>query len=73
MSEQIQADRLASAYIKMRDKKAELAKELEEKVAAIEEQMLMVEDELKKLFDEKGLESIRTSYGTVFQIGRAHV
>jgi hypothetical protein len=61
------ADKLTLAYIKMRDKRSELLKAYEAEDAKIEEQMFMVEAELKKLFDEKGLESIRTAHGTVFR------
>lgn len=61
------ADKLTLAYIKMRDKRSEILKAYEAEDAKIAEQMQMVEDELKKLFDEKGLESIRTAYGTVFR------
>lgn len=61
------ADKLTLAYIKMRDKRAELLKEYEAQDAKISEQMTMVEDELRKLFDEVGLESIRTTYGTVYR------
>lgn len=61
------ADRLTLAYIKMRDKRAELLKEYEAQDAKIGEQMMMVEDELRNLFDEVGLESIRTTYGTVYR------
>ena len=61
------ADKLTLAYIKMRDKRAELLKEYEAEDAKIGEQMQMVEDELRNLFDEVGLESIRTTYGTVYR------
>lgn len=61
------ADKLTLAYIKMRDKRSELLKEYEAQDAKIGEQMMMVEDELRKLFDEVGLESIRTSHGTVYR------
>lgn len=61
------ADKLTLAYIKMRDKRAELLKEYETADAKIGEQMQMVEDELRNLFDEVGLESIRTSYGIVYR------
>lgn len=61
------ADRLTLAYIKMRDKRSELLKAYEAEDAKIQEQMTMVEDELRKLFDEVGLESIRTSHGTVYR------
>jgi phosphoglucomutase len=63
----INADKLTAAYIKMRDKKAELAKEYDTKIAQIEDQMLMVEAELKKMFDEMKVDSVRTSHGTVFR------
>ena len=39
MTEQVQADKLASVYIKMRDKKSEIKKEADEKVKAIEADM----------------------------------
>ena len=61
------ADKLTLAYIKMRDRRAELLKEYEAEDAKIGEQMQMVEDELRNLFDEVGLESIRTTYGIVFR------
>lgn len=61
------ADKLTLAYIKMRDRRAELLKEYEAEDAKIGEQMQMVEDELRNLFDEVGLESIRTTYGTVYR------
>ena len=61
------ADKLTLAYIKMRDRRAELLKEYEAEDAKIGEQMQMVEDELRNLFDEAGLESIRTTYGTVYR------
>ena len=61
------ADRLTAAYIKMRDKKAELTKEYDTKIAEIEQQMLMVEDELKKLFDDVGADSIKTAHGLVYR------
>ena len=61
------ADKLTLAYIKMRDKRAEMLKAYEAEDAKIQEQMDMVEDELRKLFDEIGLESIRTAHGTVYR------
>ena len=61
------ADRLTAAYIKMRDKKAELTKEYDTKIAEIEQQMELVETELKKLFDEVGVDSVRTTHGVVYR------
>ena len=67
MSEQIQADRLASAYIKMRDKRSQLQKEFDEKDKEIEAQMDMVAEELLKLCKSIGADSIKTQAGTVFR------
>lgn len=61
------ADKLTLAYIKMRDKRSELLKAYEAEDAVIQEQMEMVETELKKMCDEIGADSIKTSYGTVYR------
>ena len=61
------ADKLTLAYIKMRDKRAELAKEYEAEDARIQEQMDMVETELKNMCEEIGADSIKTAYGTVYR------
>lgn len=67
MSEQLQADRLASAYIKMRDKRSELQKAFDEEDRKIEAQMEMVAEELLKLCKSIGADSIKTQAGTVFR------
>ena len=61
------ADKLTLAYIKMRDKRSELLKAYEAEDAVIQEQMDMVEAELKKMCEEIGADSIKTSYGTVYR------
>lgn len=67
MSEQLQADKLASAYIKMRDKRKELLAAYEEQDKKIEAQMIMVEEELLKICKSIGADSIKTPAGTVFR------
>lgn len=67
MSEQVQADKLASAYIKMRDKRKELLANYEEQDKKIEAQMILVEEELLKLCKDIGADSIKTQAGTVFR------
>jgi len=67
VSEQIQADKLASAYIKMRDKRKELLAQYEEQDKKIEAQMILVEEELLKLCKDIGADSIKTQAGTVFR------
>jgi len=67
MSDQVQADKLASAYIKMRDKRKELLAEFEAQDSKIEAQMDMVAEELLKLCKDIGADSIKTQAGTVFR------
>jgi hypothetical protein len=67
MSEQVQADKLASVYIKMRDKRKEILAKYEEEDKKIEAQMILVEEELLKLCKTIGADSIKTQAGTVFR------
>jgi arsenate reductase-like glutaredoxin family protein len=67
MSEQVQADKLADVYIKMRDKRKELSAAFEEQDSRIEAQMDMVAEELLKLCKSIGADSIKTQAGTVFR------
>lgn len=67
MTQQVQADKLASVYIKMRDKRKELLAKYEEEDKRIEAQMIMVEEELLKLCKDIGADSIKTQAGTVFR------
>jgi arsenate reductase-like glutaredoxin family protein len=67
MSAQVQADKLASVYIKMRDKRKELLAEFEAQDSKIEAQMDMVAEELLKLCRDIGADSIKTQAGTVFR------
>ena len=67
MSAQVQADKLASVYIKMRDKRKELLAEFEAQDSKIEAQMDMVAEELLKLCKDIGADSIKTQAGTVFR------
>lgn len=61
MSEKVTADKLVKTYIKIRDKRAELAKQDSE----LEEQLQIIEGELLALCKETGAESLRTEFGTV--------
>ena len=61
MSETINAERLTKVYVKIRDKRRELAKqdrELEEQLEAISRQLL-------EICKEQGAATIRTNHGTV--------
>lgn len=70
MSEQLQADRLVQAYVKMRDKRAELSAAFEAEDNKISAQMELVEAELLKICKSIGADSVRTPFGNVYRTVR---
>ncbi len=54
-------------YIKMREKKAELSHELEEKVAKVERDMHVIKTAILDHMKEIGAESLRTEAGIVYR------
>ncbi len=58
---QANAEKLASVYVKIRDKRRELAKQDDD----LKEQLDLVSTELLKICAEQGATTIRTAYGTV--------
>lgn len=61
MSDPINADRLAKVYVKIREKRRELAKQDKE----LEEQLEAVASQLLEICKEQGAATIRTSHGTI--------
>lgn len=61
------ADRLTAAYIKIRDKRAEILQEYEKQDNKLKEQLDLISNELLELCKETGAESLRTSAGTVIR------
>ena len=61
MSDKPTAERLAKVYIKIREKRRELAKQDEE----LKEQLDIIANELLDICKEQGASTIRTQYGTV--------
>jgi hypothetical protein len=61
----VKADKLVKAYVKIRDKRRELASEFEKQDAELQESLDMIERHLLDLFKETGVESLRTEFGTV--------
>ena len=61
MHDNITADRLVKAYIKIRDKRAELSKQDSE----LEAQQDMIQQELLEICKETGSDGLRTQFGTV--------
>ena len=67
MTEEISADKLVAAYIKMRDKRAELLREYEDADTGVKTQMEMVEAKLLELCKTGGADSLKTKHGTVIR------
>ena len=61
MEEQLSADRLAKIYVKIRDKRRELAKQDDELKAQLE----LVQAELLEICKAQGASTIRTPHGTI--------
>lgn len=60
-------------YIQLRDKKAELKAEYEAKVADIDEKLNKLEAKLLQVFNETGMDSVRTEFGTAYVTTRNSV
>ena len=58
------ATKLVSAYIKMRDAKDALTREYEAKINEVKEQMELVEQALLEICKETGQDGGKTAYGT---------
>jgi hypothetical protein len=60
-------DRLVAVYVKMRDEKARIRKEADEKCADIAAKMDRIEAEILRHLQTHNMESARTEAGTVFK------
>lgn len=63
-------EKLTRIYIKMRDKKSELTRELEEQIAKVDEGMKTVKTAILDHMKTLGAESLRTDAGTVYRTVR---
>ena len=61
MEEKINADKLVSIYVKIRDKRRELAQQDKD----LEEQLDIVAQQLLEICKEQGASTIRTEHGTI--------
>ena len=57
-------------YIKMRDRKAELKAEFDAKVAPLNEKMDKLEAKLLDVFNQTGMDSVKTESGTAYTTTR---
>ena len=59
-------DELVANYIKLRDKKSQLKKQYDEKVAKVDAVMDRMEAIILKTFQDSGIDSARTDAGTAY-------
>lgn len=64
---------LVAMYVQLRDKKAEYKAEYESKVAKIEENLSKIEAKLLQVFEESGMDSVKTEAGTAYKSTRVSV
>lgn len=67
MSSEISVEKLVKAYIRMRDKHAEMLHEFQEKENAIKEKMAKVKSALLEHCKEHNVDSVRTAEGLFFR------
>jgi hypothetical protein len=67
VSERPTIDKLAAAYIRIRDKRYELKRQFESEDAVLEEQLRTLQTEMLDICKETNAETIRTKAGTVIR------
>jgi hypothetical protein len=63
----ITADQLVAIYIKMRDAKDTVKRDMEQQINQIDEQMQVIAQQILEICKETGAESIRTAHGTAYR------
>ena len=63
----VSVDKLVSVYIKMRDERDRIKREMEQQIEDIEEQMKVISGELLSICKEAGVDSFRTPFGTAYR------
>ena len=67
---EVPIEKLTRIYIKMRDKRAEISQELDNKIAKMDEDMRIVKTAVLDHMKELGIESLRTDAGIVYRTVR---
>lgn len=57
---------LVAKYIELRDKKAEIKAEYDGKVAKIDEVLNKIEGKFLEVFEQTGMDSVKTEFGTAY-------
>jgi hypothetical protein len=64
---------LVEKYIKIRDRKTQLKKEYEAKVAPLEDAHAKIEAKFLELFEKSGTDSLKTEFGTAYKSTRTSI
>lgn len=64
---------LVAVYIRLRDEKASLKAEYDEKLAPIDKKLEAIEAKLLEVFHSTGMESVKTEHGTAYMSTRTTV
>ena len=62
---------LVAKYIEARDRKAQLKAEYDMKASRLEEKMEKIEVKLLEVFDQTGMDSVKTEFGTAYTSTRS--
>ena len=68
--EKLNAEKLTTVYLKIKDKRSELSAEFKEKDAELVEQLEKVKRALLDYCEEQGVDSVRTSAGLFYRSAR---
>jgi len=60
-------DRIVDVYLKIRDKKAQITSELNDKLAELDTKLKVISDALLEHCKENNVESVRTEHGTFYR------
>ena len=66
-TEAISVEKLVATYIKIRDARDEIKREMEEKVATLQADLDAINHTLLDHFKEQGIDSARTPFGTAYR------
>ena len=66
-TEAISVEKLVATYIKIRDARDEIKREMEEKVAELQVDLDAINQTLLDHFKEQGIDSARTPFGTAYR------
>ena len=67
MQQELSLDRLVSAFIKIRDARDDIKRELDKKVQDLEDEMATINQAILEVLKDQGVDSVRTPHGTAYR------